>query len=169
MDMCNLLKRMLPLSQPSNDVKGTDVARQNLSTREDRNDLMRIICEISKAHNERRNLILTANDGTELTGVNTVDGVVIIPEGVTHIQKEAFGFSEEIEVVIIPSSVTTIDDGAFSRLSKIETIQVHKDNKSFSVINGVLYNKDLTRVIKATRNCIMKDIPVDIKQIDSWA
>ena len=169
MDMCNLLKRMLPLSQPSNDVKGTYIARQNLLTKEDQNDLVRIISEISKAHNERKNLILTSNGGTDLTGVNSVDGVVIIPEGVTHIQKKAFSFSEEIEAIIIPSSVSTIDDGAFSCLSKIETIQVHKDNKSFIVINGILYDKGLTRVIKATRHCIMKDIPTDIKQIDSWA
>ena len=130
---------------------------------------MKVIYELGEAHNKRKNLILTVNDGTELVGVNTVDGVVIIPEGITHIQKVAFNYSEDIEVIIIPSSVTTIEDGAFSSLRKIETIQVHKDNKSFIVINGILYDKGLTRVIKATRHCIMKDIPVDIKQIDSWA
>ena len=169
MDMCNLIKRMLPLSQPSGDGMKADIARQKLIIKEHKDIDMKVIFEVSKARSRKENLILTSNNGTELAGVNSVDGVVIIPEGVTRIKKKAFCLCEDIEVLIIPSSVTTIDDGVFCALNKIETIQVHKDNKSFIVINGVLYNKDLTRVIKATRHCIMKDIPVDIKQIDSWA
>ena len=169
MDMCNLLKRMLPLSQPSNNDMRADVARQNLSIKDCQDSNMDVLFELGVAHSNKRNLILTTNNGTELAGVTSIDGVVNIPEGVTRIREQSFYFYDNIEVLIIPSSVNTIDDGAFCNLRKIETIQVHKDNKSFIVINGVLYNKDLTRVIKATRHCIMKDIPVDIKQIDSWA
>ena len=171
MGMCNLIKRKLPFFQSSEKCESerTDIARQKFIIKEHEGDDVLGIREIYSASMNGTNLMLTANNGSELLAVNTVDGIVIIPEGITRIRKSVFENGNEITTLIIPSSVTTIDDGAFKMSSKIENIQVHTANKAFIVINGVLYDKDMTRVIKATKHCIMKDIPSSIKVIDSWA
>jgi hypothetical protein len=42
------------------------------------------------------------------------NGVGIIPEGTTEIEKEVFNDCKELTSVVIPNSVTTIGEGAFS-------------------------------------------------------
>lgn len=171
MGMCDKINKMLP----NNDQKktsldhGADVARRKLHVVEKPAGEELAFGEVSKARRDGYNLLVTANNSTELIGSNTIDGVVIIPEGIIHIKKNAFVYGKDIEMLIIPSTVTTIEEGAVYPLNEIKYIQVHPDNKSFVVIGGILYSKDMTRVVKATKRCMMGDLPDCIKQIDAWA
>lgn len=170
MEMCNKISRLLPNNYQKNSCKehGADVARRKLLVI-DKTEKTDNILEIGKARREGYNLLVTANQGTELIGANTIDGVIIIPEGITHIKKDAFDYSRDINMLFIPSTVTTIEEMAMYPLKDIRFIQVHPDNKSFVVIGGVLYSTDMTRVIKATNECMLDDLPNSIKQIDPYA
>lgn len=53
---------------------------------------------------------------------------VIIPDGVTVIQNEAFD-SKELETVVIPDSVTEIQDRAFAKCDNIKSITMSKNLK----------------------------------------
>ena len=48
-----------------------------------------------------------------MTKYEIIDGVGIIPQGVTKIEYEAFKYCEDLKTIIIPDSVTTIGSGAF--------------------------------------------------------
>ena len=74
---------------------------------------------------------------------------VIIPEGITAIGEEAFKFCEkQITSVTIPLSVASIRVEAFSGCSNLKEIIVNEQNISFSSVDGILFNKAKTVIIK---------------------
>ena len=171
METCNKISRLLPNNYQKNSCKehGADVARRKLLVIDKTEKTDIDFTDVCKAQRERYNLLVTTNQGTELIGTYTIDGVVIIPEGITHIKNNAFCFNRDVSMLVIPSTVTTIEESTVSLLENIRFIQVHPDNKSFVVIDGVLFSTDMTRVIKATNECMLDDIPDSIKQIDPFA
>jgi len=68
---------------------------------------------------------------------------VTIPDSVTYIEQYAFLYSG-INVITIPKSVTYIGGGAFGGCSKLYSINVNAENKDYSSMSGVLYNKSRT-------------------------
>ena len=88
MEMCNKISRLLPNNYQKDSCKehGADVARRKLLVI-DKTEKTDNILDIGKARGEGYNLLVTANQGTELIGANTIDGVIIIPEGITQIKK----------------------------------------------------------------------------------
>ena len=75
---------------------------------------------------------------------------LIIPEGVTTINKIPFYYCTSIKNVTIPSSVTTIDTNAFYNSIPLQSIEVASDNEYYKSNNGCLYSKDLKKLILAT-------------------
>ena len=71
-----------------------------------------------------------------------------IEEGVETIGDGAFGDCYSLKSVEIPKSVLTIYDGTFFNCSVIKEINVHTDNLNYTSENGILYNKDKTKIIK---------------------
>lgn len=67
-------------------------------------------------------------------------------ENVRVIKKGAFKNCDDFEINI-PKSVEIIEEGAFENLW-VQNIYVSEDNSYFSSVNGVLYNKDKTELIK---------------------
>lgn len=65
---------------------------------------------------------------------------------VVSIRKGAFEHCYDLILVSIPKSVTSIGDYAFEN-GKIKEFIVDKDNPKYSVIDGVLFNKDGTKLI----------------------
>ena len=72
---------------------------------------------------------------------------VIIPDSVKSIGYYAF-FGSALSNISIPNSVDLIEEFAFVNCKNLSTISVAKDNKSFSSIDGVLFDKSLSRLIK---------------------
>lgn len=68
-----------------------------------------------------------------------------IEEGVEELN-DNFAYSK-IESVTIPASVKTIDTDAFCWCFSLKEIKVAEGNKNFVVVDGVLYNKDMTEII----------------------
>lgn len=66
---------------------------------------------------------------------------------VTSIGDYAFCYCDRLTSIEIPSSVTSIEDGVFSGCSGLTSINVATDNAIYSSENGVLYDKNRTKLI----------------------
>ncbi len=73
---------------------------------------------------------------------------VDIPGGVTTIESSTFSFCSSLTSVEIPDSVTTIGDYAFFSCSSLTSINVSENNENYSSIDGVLFNKTQTELIR---------------------
>ncbi len=75
-----------------------------------------------------------------LTNVN-------IPDGVISIGELAFSGCTGLTSVTIPDSVTSIGFHAFSSCDNLTSVYVSENNKQYSSLNGVIFNKDKTTII----------------------
>ena len=72
---------------------------------------------------------------------------ITIPESVASIGEGAFNYCKSLTSIEIPSSVTSIES-AFNYCSSLTNINVSDNNENYSSIDGVLFNKDKTELIK---------------------
>ena len=73
-----------------------------------------------------------------------------IPEGVTSIGDSAFLMCGSLTRLTIPDSVTSIEGNPFRHLAA--EIMVSSQNPALSVVDGVVFNKDGTRLIACPSN-----------------
>lgn len=94
--------------------------------------------------------ILFNKSATELIqfppGRESID--YIIPDTVTTIGERAFYGCNSLTSVTIPNSVTSIGDFMFYYCRNLTAINVAEDNEVYSSINGVLFDKSVTTLIK---------------------
>jgi hypothetical protein len=72
---------------------------------------------------------------------------VTIGTNVANIAERAFLDCTKLTSLKIPASVTNIGVLAFGVCQSLKTIDVSSDNPAFSSINGVLFNKDQTKLV----------------------
>lgn len=72
---------------------------------------------------------------------------IYIPEGVAYIGKCAFR-NTVITDIALPSSVSEIGDAALASNS-LNTITVSENNNNYCILDGILYNKDFSTLVKA--------------------
>lgn len=91
-----------------------------------------------------------------------------LPEGVISIGDCAFLMCRSLTRLTIPDSVTTIEGNPFRYMSA--EIQVSPENPSISVIDGVVFNKDGTRLIACPSNKAgAYEIPQGVLEIGTHA
>ncbi len=95
---------------------------------------------------------VTIGNSVTSIGVDAFNGctslsTVTIPDSVTSIGERAF-LGCALTSVTIPDGVTSIGNGAFSYCSKLTEIKVATGNTAYSDINGVLFDKDKTALIR---------------------
>lgn len=119
---------------------------------------------------------------------------LVIPEGVETLEEEAITGCSELKYIEIPDSVTSMDYG-FSNCPKLEgvfigknvnnidmyssfrdcnslvSIEVDEENSSYASVDGVLYNKDITTIIKFPKGLDMHtfELPLTVKEVNSSA
>lgn len=81
----------------------------------------------------------------KLTGIE-------IPDKVTNLTDYTFSNCSALKDVSIGSGCTSISTTAFVGTSSIDKITVSVDNKNFTVVDGVLYNKDKTTLVLYPKN-----------------
>jgi len=77
---------------------------------------------------------------TNLTGIT-------IPTTVTSIGSQAFYSCHNLTNIDIPKSVESIGSGAFSNCYKLTSITVNEGNNYYVGIDGVLFNKEKTKLV----------------------
>ncbi|MDE6293267.1 MAG: leucine-rich repeat protein, partial [Clostridiales bacterium] len=72
---------------------------------------------------------------------------ITLPNGITQIGPQMFADCTSLAEINIPDSVTYIGEDAFSGCTSLASIKVGADNTEFVSQNGILYNKEKTRII----------------------
>ena len=75
-------------------------------------------------------------------------GQVNLPEGLLSIGHYAFANCRSLQTITLPASLTSLDSEAFSQSYSLREINVAAGSRNFSSVNGVLYNKSGTELIK---------------------
>ena len=65
-----------------------------------------------------------------------IDGVGIIPQGITKIEDEAFMYCSSLTSIVIPDSVTEIGRRAFSHCENLKSIVVEEGNPKYDSRNN---------------------------------
>lgn len=74
---------------------------------------------------------------------------VVINEGIKHVYPHIFGGLENLESIDLPSTLKTFSGDCLSPSSeKVMNISVHRDNHNFCSVDGILYDKDMTTLVK---------------------
>ena len=103
---------------------------------------------------------------SDLARVKTVK----LPESLEYIGFAAFANMKKVEEIYIPASVSFIDRFAFEMCDSLKAINVSPDNKYYTSIDGVLYNKDCTELIKVPNiGQQTYTVPSTVKKIHNFA
>lgn len=71
-----------------------------------------------------------------------------MPDGVTSIGKYAFGGCSRLTSIAIPDKVITLSSNAFQFCTELTSIDVGEDNTEYSSIDGALYDKNASTLLK---------------------
>ncbi len=73
---------------------------------------------------------------------------VVIPEGIEIILTSAFRYCHDIQSIHLPSTLRTINSGnPFNSCRSLMDISVDASNEMFESVDGVLYSKDMTKIL----------------------
>ena len=94
-----------------------------------------------------------------------------VPNTVTKIENYAFYNCDNLEIITIGDSVTDIEieEVSFYNCSKLKSIDVSNNNTVYSSIDGILYNKEQTRLVKVPKAVGKVLMPATIETIGNYA
>ena len=113
-----------------------------------------------------------------IRGDTPYSGDVVIPASINYfgedfpvvsIRKSAFWGYSGLTTITLPESVTSIGDRAFSSCVNLEEIIVSANNPVYSSLDGVLYNKDKTELLKWPDKKLSVTIPESVTSIGESA
>ncbi len=94
---------------------------------------------------------------------------VVFSEGLESVGRDLFQDSPMIEELRLPSTLVNIEDSAFfigydSRLTRIE---VHPDNPAYCSVDGILFTKDMRKLVQYPQNkdLVSYDVPETVEEI----
>jgi hypothetical protein len=94
---------------------------------------------------------------------------ITIPNSITKIGDCAF-LGTSLTSITIPNSVTNIGAGAFSACTSLTAITISTNNTAYIAENGVLYNKEKTKLIQypAGKTDVSFTIPNSVTNIEDY-
>ncbi|MBQ9832395.1 MAG: leucine-rich repeat domain-containing protein, partial [Clostridia bacterium] len=119
---------------------------------------------------------VVTEDGCSITKYKGKESVIEIPKvldgcKVTGLASGAFLGNDEAESIIIPESVEEIGAWAFINCKNLASISVAEDNEKFCSQDGVMFNKDMTVLVKypAAKQCEAYEVPNSVVTIAETA
>ncbi len=89
-----------------------------------------------------------------------------IPNSVVSIGHQVFRECEKLETVSIGQSCASIPFNVFWDCSALQSISVDENNQTYASIDGVLYNKNLTELIRCPQAKTSVEIPSTITKVN---
>lgn len=108
-------------------------------------------CPLSTAFDDNNDDIQYSIDGTELIRYSSEcqEKLLQIPDGVTTMFENVLNFCCHLTTLEMPASLTNIGCGVLCRgCDNLMSINVNDNNPKYKSIDGVLYSKDGTRLIR---------------------
>lgn len=94
---------------------------------------------------------IVVEEGVTGIGRNAFAGTaaedVSLPDSLVSVRNDAFTSCSALKKIDIPKNVRSIEGDPFSALS-LESISVSPENNNFAAFDGILYNKDMTTLIR---------------------
>lgn len=72
---------------------------------------------------------------------------VVVSEGVEEIRQLAFSGTWNLKLISLPSTLNILDDRALLDINGLEKINISEDNQYYLSVDGVLYTKDMKRIL----------------------
>lgn len=96
---------------------------------------------------------------------------VVIEKGVKSIGVSAFANCKKLSYVSVPDTVERIEPGVFATCNNLSSLDFDNNNEDYFYNDGVLYNKDSTRLVQylAGRPDTGYIVPFTVKDIDRYA
>lgn len=95
---------------------------------------------------------------------------LVIHDYITHIGAHAFENAYDMSSLDIGEGVIEIGECAFANAASLQTIAVDPDNPAFTAIDNVLFDKDVTRVVRAAAGMTGDyTVPDTVTAIDAHA
>lgn len=118
-----------------------------------------------------------AFDGNNSSGWQAKEGVdpanlksVTLPDSLISIGDYAFAKCTGLTKITIPASVQYIGIAPFAGCSSLESVEVSPENKYFTVVDGVLYTKDMTELIYCPKlDNESFELPESVVKVDDFA
>ncbi|MGM9734406.1 MAG: leucine-rich repeat domain-containing protein, partial [Prevotella sp.] len=135
-------------------------------------DKSRVLC-LTGAYDEEEtiNIALPSTvrtiDDYAMCGCRALKSLTL-PEGLEKIGGLAFE-NTDISSITIPSTVSDLGIGFLADTEKLNEISVSEANPFFKSVDGVLYNKDVSKLLKVSVGHTLLSIPKTVKYIDYGA
>ncbi len=94
---------------------------------------------------------------------------VDIRSGVTGVGKDAFYGCDDLQVISLPDTVTQLDDNALGNCPALSDILVDAKNPAYKSVDGALYSKDGTVLVKGPANAEAFVVPDGVATIGDYA
>ena len=96
---------------------------------------------------------------------------VVIPSGITRIEDTVFCGCDGLLTISLPKQISHIGVAAFSDYTKLQSIYIDEENPYFTSSMGVLFNKDMTELVKcpAKKSGNTYTVPSTVISINSYA
>ncbi len=94
---------------------------------------------------------------------------VEIPSGVATLEDEAFSHCDNLTEVAISESVTSIANGMFYQCPAMTDIRVNEKNPAYCSVDGVLYTKDKSKLVRCPSTKAECQIPDSVTSLGDSA
>ncbi len=96
---------------------------------------------------------------------------VTIGEGITNVGDNAFENCQLLNEMTLSSTISKVTEDSFKSILSLETVSVSSNNLSLSSENGVLFNKDKTKLIKypEAKKDLTYTIPDTVTSLENYS
>ncbi len=96
---------------------------------------------------------------------------IVIPDSVSSIGNRAFHNCPILEQVTLPAALTSLKGNPFSSCKSLKEYKVSPHNNTFVVADGILFSKDMTKLVACPTSKVLGDyvVPASVKVINPYA
>ncbi len=90
---------------------------------------------------------------------------LVLPATLKHIGQSAFFNCQKLESLSLPVGLESIGQNAFNACGA--SVSVHQDNPFFATRDGILYNKEMTRIVYVSESATEVCVPAGVQDIQT--